>query len=742
MPNRSEPHGLLADGISDRLVRSQLSKILANEIFSRSERLSAFLRFVVEETLAGRGTTLKEQVLALALYGRRPDSTSDDSIVRTDARRLRDKLRAYYSENGHEPIVILLPKGSYTPVFERNPGAAVPSLFELVTKPEREVDVTGPRVRLNLWLAGAVGVTIAGCIIAWRVWNTSIPVPQVVPLTQDAGGELDPSLSPDGNFVAYAWTGPDSPGPQDIWIKDVAGESRRRLTETPAPISENSPAWSPDGREIAFARVGYAGKPIPNPGVYIVSVLGGPERKVSPSGRNPKWTPGGHELLIRDHLDSSRPAGIFLVDLQSLRRRQVTQPSSGYGDWKFDLSPDGTTIAFIRYERAGVADIHTVPMAGGEPRRLTDWSASISGLTWTPDGREIIFDVAGQSLRRIAARTTSPGKGTLVSSLASLVTSAALASQPSISRPAPGRPWRLAFQVEVVTVGLRMIDLEAPLSAGVLQVTRFLEARRVDIPGPWSPDGEKYAFVSYSARNPAQFWVVKRDGTDLRQIKSVMATQIELGAWSPDGRQIAFDAAVGGNSDIYVVNENGGESERLTNDPSMDVWPSWSRDGRWIYYSSDKTGRHEVWKLPAQGGEPTQITRDGGVQPAESLDGKYVFHLDAVRDPSVGLPRTVKLKMTPVEGGEERTVIEITRLGRVGLWGITSRGVFFVTPERDFEAVDLYRLPEGQISRVGRLPFQVPKAFPRIAFSRDGRWAMTNQVDRRESDLMMIENFR
>jgi hypothetical protein len=124
-------------------------KFLPTKSF-RSERLSAFLRFVVEETLAGRGTTLKEQVLALALYGRRPDSTSDDSIVRTDARRLRDKLRAYYSENGHEPIVILLPKGSYTPVFERNPGAAVPSLFELVTKPEREVDVTGPRVRLDL----------------------------------------------------------------------------------------------------------------------------------------------------------------------------------------------------------------------------------------------------------------------------------------------------------------------------------------------------------------------------------------------------------------------------------------------------------------------------------------------------------------------------------------------------------------------------------------------------------------
>jgi hypothetical protein len=70
--------------------------MLSHEIFVRSERLTQFLRYVVEETLAARGPELKEQVLAAELFGKAVDSDGvDDSTVRVHARRLRDKLREY-----------------------------------------------------------------------------------------------------------------------------------------------------------------------------------------------------------------------------------------------------------------------------------------------------------------------------------------------------------------------------------------------------------------------------------------------------------------------------------------------------------------------------------------------------------------------------------------------------------------------------------------------------------------------
>ena len=85
--------------VPDALVRSQLEMVLASELFSRSERLSGFLRFVVEETLNGRGETLKEPVLAHQLYGKNPDfDGANNPVVRVDARRLRDKLREYYAD--------------------------------------------------------------------------------------------------------------------------------------------------------------------------------------------------------------------------------------------------------------------------------------------------------------------------------------------------------------------------------------------------------------------------------------------------------------------------------------------------------------------------------------------------------------------------------------------------------------------------------------------------------------------
>ncbi len=108
-------------------MRTQLARILASELFSRSDRLSAFLNFVVERTLDHQGDTLKEQVIAVALYGKGPDfNTAADPIVRVDARRLRDRLREYYASAPHDGVLISVPKGSYTSVFEVNPLTFAP----------------------------------------------------------------------------------------------------------------------------------------------------------------------------------------------------------------------------------------------------------------------------------------------------------------------------------------------------------------------------------------------------------------------------------------------------------------------------------------------------------------------------------------------------------------------------------------------------------------------------------------
>ena len=107
------------DKLAADLIRAQLGRILKSPIFSLSTRLSRFLRFVVETSLDNQGDSLKEYVIGAEVYDRRPPyHPSHDSIVRTEARRLRMKLKEYYESEGKwDPIFIYFRTGSYAPAF-------------------------------------------------------------------------------------------------------------------------------------------------------------------------------------------------------------------------------------------------------------------------------------------------------------------------------------------------------------------------------------------------------------------------------------------------------------------------------------------------------------------------------------------------------------------------------------------------------------------------------------------------
>src|SRR5262245_19377978 len=189
-PSASQPT------LSPQAIRSQLDRILGHEIFSRSERLSRFLRYVVEETLAGRGAELKEAVLAAELYGKKLDSESgDDSTVRVDARRLRDKLREYYVECSHEAVIITLPKGGYTPAFDRNPAALAPGLMPRPTPtPPAKYLALGSKWRV--FTAAVVSLGVVTYLVIWLSNRPSAPeVWRAVPISLLPGQESSPSLS-------------------------------------------------------------------------------------------------------------------------------------------------------------------------------------------------------------------------------------------------------------------------------------------------------------------------------------------------------------------------------------------------------------------------------------------------------------------------------------------------------------------------------------------------------------------
>ena len=508
-------------------------------------------------------------------------------------------------------------------------------------------------------------------------------------------------------------------------MKAVESEALRRLTQT--ADSESSPAWSPDGHSIAFLRDGH--------GVFTMSQLGGAERQVSPTGTHVAWAGDSKSVLIRDGERNAGPFGIYQVFLDTLERRRLTQAPVGDGDWRFEVSPDGKSLAFIRYEKRGIADLYVVPMTGGEPRRLSNWNDAIYGLSWTPDGREIVYDVdepPASRLWRIDANSATPARGSPIADIP------AAARYPSISRPTRGHPARLAFQTIARDVDLQLMDLGARLVNDTIEVQPFWNSTRIEGSARFSPDGSRIAIASLRS-GAVEIWVAGRDGSGLQQVTTLGAVGVLVGGWSPDGSQIAFEAAIDGNTDVYVVGRDGGHLRRLTTEPSMDGVPTWSADGRWIYFASTRAGAiADIWRVSSDGNQAIRLTRNGGFEPRESWDGRYLFYLD--RPPAgVAVGGTARLMRLPLDGGQEEPVLERVR---PFLWSVTDTGIVFVTRETDFDAIEVYRFSDQRVARVGRLAFRLPGIYTHMTVSRDGRWALATKLVRFDSDLMRLDNFR
>ena len=160
------------------VVRCQLEKILSSSGFARSERLSAFLRFVIEQELSGRGDQIKESIVGVEVFGRRPDyDVRQDSVVRTEAGKLRARLAKYYAAEGAaDPLVIELPKGGYAPAFRQQEKAV-----ETTAPPEPPAAARG-----RIWLVAALAGVVVSLATAgwWRSHYKDMPIPiAVLPLT-------------------------------------------------------------------------------------------------------------------------------------------------------------------------------------------------------------------------------------------------------------------------------------------------------------------------------------------------------------------------------------------------------------------------------------------------------------------------------------------------------------------------------------------------------------------------------
>ncbi len=572
-----------------------------------------------------------------------------------------------------------------------------------------------PPPKRRAWKRAAVSVVVLLLLsaIGWIVGEALLkPAPPLETsiLTSLPGDTGDPAFSPDGRQVAFSWNG-EKQDKQAIYLKLIGSPTPKQLSTGPG--SDYSPAFSPDGLSIAFWRW--------TPGkvsFVLMPAIGGPERILSesPARMNPglvapapyfAWFPDGKSVV------SLTPGGLAIASIETGERRPLTTTA---GDVTPAVSPDGKMLAFARaVGRSGsvyILELTEDLRPKGEPRRLTPLTSPAGQPAWTADGRDVVF-VSGGLLWTVPASGSSQPRRVALEDRE--ITS------PAISRNGE----RLVYRRSMSNINIWRSPLTGPESERIPQ--RLIASTRSEGGPQYSPDGSRIAFHS-SRSGRTGVWVSDADGSNALELFTPPDGSAGSPRWSPDGQRIAFDRHTAGRPAIFTIAARGGAPIRL--ETNVDgVLPSWSRDGAWVYFSSFKTGRSEVWKAPQGGGPAQQVTTNGGFVAFESLDGKFLYYTKTDGDSG--------LWKVPTGGGEEVQILPSV-MNRA--FCVADTGIYFATRTTGGKfAIYFLSFATGQPHVLAILEHPL---YYGLAVSPDGRFALYPQVDASRSELMLVENFR
>jgi Tol biopolymer transport system component len=699
-------------------IESALARLGASPEFASSEQLRRLLTFLVTQTLAGRQEELKESVIGVEVFGRHPGYDPKlDGIVRTEARRLRLKLADYYEGSGRaDRIVFALPKGAYVPEFreraDASPGADAPGPSEPAPPPPP----IGRHVARSMWMLAPAVMALAVLGFAISRARLQPPAPRV-PRLLNLGLPFVrvPVFSPDGSRLLFSV---DEGGQSHIWIHDLKTHANRQITS--GDVRDYVPCWSPGGDRIAFLRRATVQKT----DVVIQDLESGRARTITAVAKvlPLEWSRDGRRLAVSDETVPSGPLAVFLINAETGARRQITSPPAGMWDAEPRFSWSGGKLAFVRSLSDSVFDVYLQPLTpsldpDGEPVRLTSDKQDIRGFAWSADDKSVIASMKRNRLTRSLWRVPLDG-----SPPEHLPESGIEPLNPSVSPAAS----QLAYVNIVADTNIwRAGHPERPL----------IESNRRDSAPQISPDGRWIVFRSSRSGSDA-IWLAHRDGSGARMLADCGGAVCGSARWAPDSKRIAFDSRQAGSADIFLMSIEGREPVRFTDAPQNEVVPNWSHDGRSIYYASNGAGAWQIWRKPVAGGPAEQITRGGGFASAEDAAGRYLYF----SRPDKGIWRI------PLTGGEEEQVIPTLREAMWGSWALVPSGIYLIDYDPvtaggpgQIEFFDFASGARRPVAQTGRMPVMWDLS---LAVSPDGSELFYSQLDRMQSDLYLIDNFR
>jgi serine/threonine protein kinase/Tol biopolymer transport system component len=449
----------------------------------------------------------------------------------------------------------------------------------------------------------------------------SVHFDRITPFATDAVYQGAPAWSPDGKTIAYE---AEINGVVQIFTRALGSAAGSQVTTS--MFDCYGPMWSADSRYIYYTSLARD-----RDALWKVSPAGGAPQTVVDDATQAAISHDGRSLaFLKSESSQARRVTLWLaspMDKDPQRYSGGVLKDTVFSDGRVQFSPDGSRLMAWLWPADGAKPTFwEIPLPGGEPREtlrsLTGPGRAPPLFAWLTDNRHVVM-----------TRSDGPTPGshlwvadTKTDSLYPLTTTAGNENAPSVSPD--GRT--IAFNSETTDFDL----VEVPIDGGPLRP--FLNTSRNEFDPAASPVNTQYAFVTDRTGN-LQIWVQNEEGYLRQQLVTEAnfggASSVAVGslAFSPDGKRLAFQWARApsgnkpGGSRLWVTSVSGGTPIPIGGDETFQDAPTWSPDGEWIAYATyDSLVKIRV----GGGGAPIVLKPDIPsfiARPQWSPDGKWIL---------------------------------------------------------------------------------------------------------------------
>jgi eukaryotic-like serine/threonine-protein kinase len=553
-------------------------------------------------------------------------------------------------------------------------------------------------------------------------------------LTDFAGLEEAPAFSPDGKSVAFV---SDSTGSRQIFVRLLAGGPPLQITHDAGGHLE--PRWSQDSASIIY----YTPPPEGDSqgALWEVPALGGSPRRLVSSMSGADVSHDGKRLTFFRLGDKQMQ--LVVADRDGSNARVAMQTAVSFSYRKPRWSPDDSTIAFLHSRENWADDVYVVAAAGGSPRQVTNDNTLMSGLTWLADGSRILY---------------SSARGSTILYLPTM--------HLWLVPPAGGDPQQLTFgesgdenpdvdhdgRIVVSRKHMRFDIWKFPVDGApaenakrAVRITH--QTGQVQTP-TLSPNDRSMAYLSDNGGH-GNLWVMDLTTGDTHQITYERNPTRVMGVplWSPDGSSIAFatnQPELLGRGVGYWVVQPDGSGLRLA--VPEGAWATWSADSKSLYYADSSpvrpTGGFRLLKSPIAGGTPVVVRSDNARGPAVAPDESALYYIVPMENLNGRLDYEVRVARP--EDGESTLLARISG-ERVPIWQglhpvISRDGKWLVMPLDDGLGTNIWVMSTagGKLRQI--TDFAPKRTFiaRRTSWSSDGKWVFA-AVGEGDSDIVQMD---